>query len=367
MAPKRAQATKAERAPKKAKLSPEQEMLQRVVLAIHGAEQLPPSCRELLATAAEGSLNVVKDNRHASQDKVIGMIGEALTELRDAKDAAVSSEAEKLKAAEAQLAALQAAGESAEAALAQRTEAVKAAEEKVAHAQGTLLEASTALKSAEAAVEQAKQTQSAKEAESAAFDAAAKDHFAVLLDGTWSEEAQAQQQIECLGPFIAQLHLDESLRTALPAACVKSPSSRGSFDCLVLEQAQKAFADKAAQLRAAAAACAPAVNEVTAASEAARKALEDAQATAAALTTALGDAKGEQSQGAAASAAAAQEVKNFEAELKQVTRGHSIALSELELVQGPLADFEALRDRTAKVAEAAAETVAEIMPALAGA
>ena len=57
-------------------------------------------------------------------------------------------------------------------------------------------------------------------------------------------------------------------RSALPAACVKPIASRGSFDCLVLEQAQKAFTDKAAELRAAFAECTPAVAQAAAALEA---------------------------------------------------------------------------------------------------
>lgn len=365
---KRAAAAKAaDKAPKKAKLTPEEEQLERVVVAIQGAEQLTPTCRDLLVTAAQGSLSILKDSRHACQDKVIAMIGEALNEQRAAKDADVASEAEKVKAAEESLATLKAASEAAEAVQATKSEAVKAAEAQVSETQAAVAEASSALKATEAASQQSIQTQSTKEAESAAFDAAVKEHFAVLLNGTWEEEAQAQQQMETLGPFIAQLQLDESLRTALPAACVKMPSTRGSFDCLVLEQASKAFSDKAAELRAAAAACGPAAAEATAAVAAAQAALESAQATAASRTAALAEAMSEQSQSVDASKAAAQEVKSFEAELKRISKGHSLAMAELELVAGPLADFESLRDRTAKVAEAAAEVAAEAPVAEAGA
>jgi len=369
MAPKgtkRAQAKAVERTPKRARLSPEQEMLQRVVIAIQGAEQLPASCRDLLVAAAEGSLGIVKDSRHPCQDKVIAMIGEALTDMRDTRSAAIATEAEKVRAAEASMASLQAAAEAAEFFLTSKSEATKAAEDGVAQAKASLAEAVAACKAAEKASRAAEASQSAREQESTAFDAAVKEHFSVLVDGTWEQEAEAQRQMDILGPFIAQLQLDESLRTSLPAACVKKASVRGSFDCLVLQQAQKAFSDKAAELQAAAAA-APAAVEAAQAAEGAKQAVEAAKAEEASREAALEAARGEESEASAASKAAAKEVKAFATELKKIARGQSQAAAELELVTGPLADFEALRERTAKVAEDVAADVAEVAPAVAGA
>lgn len=370
MAPKgtkRAQAKAVERTPKRARLSPEQEMLQRVVIAIQGAEQLPASCRDLLVAAAEGSLGIVKDSRHPCQDKVIAMIGEALTDMRDTRSAAIADEAEKVRAAEASMASLQAAAEAAEFFLTSKSEATKAAEDGVAQAKASLAEAVAACKAAEKASRAAEASQSAREQESTAFDAAVKEHFSVLVDGTWEQDAEAQRQMDILGPFIAQLQLDESLRTSLPAACVKKASVRGSFDCLVLQQAQKAFSDKAAELQAAAAAAAPAAAEAAQAAEGAKQAVEAAKAEEASREAALEAARGEESEASAASKAAAKEVKAFATELKKIARGQSQAAAELELVTGPLADFEALRERTAKVAEDVAADVAEVAPAVAGA
>lgn len=370
MAPKgtkRTQAKAMEKTPKRARLSPEQEMLQRVVVAIQGAELLPPSCRDLLVTAAEGSLGIVKDSRHACQDKVIEMIAEALADMKSAKEAAVSAEAEKVQAAENSMASLQAAGEAAESTLASKLEATQAAEGRVAEAEEASASAAAACEAAEEASEQAKAAVSTKEQDSAAFDAAIKDHFSVLFDGTWEEESQAKQLMKTLGPFIARLQLDESLRTSLPAACVKKASTRGSFDCLVLQQAQKAFSDKSAELQAVAAGAAPAAAEAATAAEAAKQAVEAAQTEEASQKAALEAAKGEESEALAMSKAAAKEVKAFAAEQKKVVKGHSQALAELELVTGPLADFEALRERTSQVAEDVAETVAEVAPAVAGA
>lgn len=334
-------------------------MLQNVIVAIHGAEQVPVDCRELLVTVAKGSLNMVKEERHPSQDKVVAMIEEVLTDMRTTKSAAVAEEAEKVKAAEGTMATLRAACEAAANDLCAKCEAVKAAEEKVAQAEATAAEAASGKEAAEGAVQLAQQAQTSKESESKSFDAAVKENFAALLDGTWEQPEQAQQLVDALAPYTAQLQLDESLRSALPAACVKPIASRGSFDCLVLEQAQKAFADKAAALREAFAECAPALAQAAAALEAAQQALEAAQGTVAELKAALEEAKGEESRSAAATDATAQEMKTFEKEFKVLTKGHSLATAELELAQAPLADFAALRDRTAKIAEAAIEASAE--------
>lgn len=354
-----AQATEKKAVEKKARLSPEEESLQNVIVAIHGAEHVPLDCRELLVTVAKGSLNVVKEERHPSQDKVVAMIAEVLADMCTTKSAALAEEAEKVKAADGTLATLRAACEAAANDLCAKLEAVKAAEDKVASAEATAAEAASGKEAAEGAMQLAQEAQTSRESESKSFDAAVKENFAALLDGTWELPEQAQQHMETLVPYTAQLQLDESLRSALPAACVKPIASRGSFDCLVLEQAQKAFTDKAAELRAAFAECTPAVAQAAAALEAAQQTLEAAQGTVAELKAALEEAKGEESSSAAATDAKTKEMTTFEKEFKILSKGHNQAKAELQLAQAPLADFESLRDRTAKIVEAAAEATAE--------
>jgi len=77
---------------------------------------------------------------------------------------------------------------------------------------------------------------------------------------------------------------DDSSKSALPLTCVKPKSQRGSFDNMVIDELQKCFAKKAAELSQTLAEAAPRKAERDAAVEAAEthvKAAQDLQGTAA--------------------------------------------------------------------------------------
>jgi len=332
-------------------------MLHRVTAALQGAEQLPLGCREMLVAMASGGLGSAKDDRHPSQVRVVEMVGSALDEVRAARDADVASESEKVKAAEEKMAALQAAAAAADAELGAQAEKVGAAEAELSEAAAAAAAAKGVCDGTEAAQGSAKDLEATARAESEAFDAAIKEQYATLLAGTWEEETQAQGLIASLKPFTARLTLDESLRTALPTACLRRPEGRGGFDRLVLEEARKALALKAGELHAKLAGCGPAVAEAAVVAEAARAQLSRAAAAEEGLAAALQAARGEVARREAACKVAAQEVKSFTKELKQVARERAAAEAERNRLQAPLDAFTRLRDG-AEVADADAGAAA---------
>jgi len=96
------------------------------------------------------------------------------------------------------------------------------------------------------------------------------------LEGAFENHGKAELGLSWkqLEPFVKQLEIEISLLSALPSTCGKPKEQRGSFDMLVLQELDRAFTSKIAELSAAVEKDSPAVAELEAALNAAEKECE---------------------------------------------------------------------------------------------
>merc|ERR1740129_610836 len=161
-----------------------------------------------------------------------------------------------------------------------------------------------------------------------------------------------------------ELGLEASLLASLQNALVKAPASRGSFDTLVLEQAEGEIDKCKAALAGTLESGEPAKNERAAKVEAASAQLAEAAEAERSCKAALEAAKSEQKEAEAAQKAAAKAVKEFGPKMKEVAAGFEASKASLEdLKEGPLKAFAELLAYTAIAPTAEDEAPAEAAPA----
>merc|ERR1712157_9327 len=68
-----------------------------------------------------------------------------------------------------------------------------------------------------------------------------------IVEGDYAS-VDASAHYKSLEPFFGDLILDDSLKTALPITCLKPKADRGHFDIMVIDELQKCFSKKAAEL-----------------------------------------------------------------------------------------------------------------------
>jgi len=320
----------------------------------HPLSNLPEGVRGMLLASAPYSLAVPQDQRHEAQHGVVGMVDgmvqAVLAQLQENLASQVSTvemlEGEKVaemgKAEEAEVAAVEAGN-----VVKSCTEQLSEAEAMVATRQATASETELVAKSVQTELE-------ATRSLSAQFEEVLSGSFVSLKEGNF-EDGAAEGLVENVMAMVNQSNMEESLTATLPPCLAKR--ERGSFDMVVLGQAEEGLRAKAQSLVEAIAQLEEQFSAKTATTQAAGAELDAAKATQAEAAEELRSGQ-ESSQGALDKACEAKRaVADCEGKL-------AVAQARLEQKQGEADNFksyhkfmfELLRDATTSKPQAEAAT-----------
>jgi len=329
-------------------------MVAAVMDALDGAEGITVECRAMLKAACQMALGFPKEERHATQQSVVGMIGEVLGGSASRLEAAESALALRIAGLEAKKVELEAAAQLAE-------DSARAADEALELRGSEAESASIAASEADEICRQRAETQkegdkhvSVLEKEKVDLEKILEQHLAPVQLG--DESAEHAGALQVLGE---SLGLEEALLVSLPKACMKPKASRGSFDEMVLESLADVLRSNAVRLQEKIEAEGPGIRaRAEAVSEAA--CAKDAKAEVqqqcnTALQAALATKETCQSSLQEAKTA----VLFAEVEIEKASKERDIAQAAVrDFTDGPLSCFSELKHKvaateTAEVAEAA--------------
>jgi len=349
---KRSAAAAAKEESKKPRTDPK---LAPITSAISKVGHLPEPCKQLLIAILPPSLGSGSSpERHESQIAALDMIEETLQQEK-------SSIQERIAASEQKLAELNSLKTEKDGEQATADTALKELKDEEQKKEELLKEASEAKCSAEKAFAEAKdakteggKTFEANKQEKESLETALLNHYKTPMD------ADEGPHFAALQPFLCKLTLDESLQQALPSSCVKPKEQRGSFDIVVLEELQKAFATKIAELGSKLEAEAPLAEELDSKVRDAESDLETKKTNVQEHTGAFEAAQKNVQEATQAVMAASKAVSTAAANVQAEVRtcdALKFQLSEFE--SGPLATFTALKKPAAPLEKVeAAEEVA---------
>jgi hypothetical protein len=336
---------------KKAKVDPK---VASVKQTIESAD-LPEPCKAMLLAMLPHSLCVPKDLRSEPQSRAVEMI----REVYDAIELKLKSTAEKESAnvteIEASKNTLDASLTEAESRHSATTATVESCKAALAQCFGTTNELKLALATAEESERSGNAPGLAIEEEHRVLKCARDEHLKAFKEGSL-EIGSAKGHLDALLPLAAKL-TDESLMTALPSTCIKSPGDRSSFDNMVMDQLEASFTSKLTQLNADIEAEKPAkakrAADVAAAQQALKEA-EDAQQKASDATTAALSA---QKDTLAVFELAKKDVAAFKPQLRKAKEAADEAQAEVDLFHdNGLQHFTFLATQTTKVEEVISTT-----------
>lgn len=208
---------------------------------------LPEDCRNMLLAALPLSLCVASDVRRDFQDLAVTMIEEVLSKIAEKMEDALNCESEKVKNVEASKGELQQK-------LSAAAEALKEAQALTSHREVELQTSCLAFQGAQATLSKLEEEQrtgdeafQTAKVEKEAMEAAAAGDFEKLKTGEW-ENNEGKEMLQVLLPFLAKLSMDASLATASQNVLVKKPAQRGAFDSTVMDEVDKSFQAKIAEL-----------------------------------------------------------------------------------------------------------------------
>jgi len=344
MAPiKRPAATAAAGRGKSAKQDPAAVELNAIRAELSEAEAYPQRVREMLAAGLDASLCARRDVRHSFQEQVVGMVGEVLASLREARQRSRDAFAERITASDAERARREGRVEAARAGVEATTGAVEAAKAALSEASGGVAEAKAAAAAAKAAQRLGDASLLAAFSKKSQLEALRDGDYAALKRGDAPNPAKvAKAMAKVCWHFGMEAQLLDSAQLALS----KPASERGGFDSMVLEQLEGELGARLAAFDAElesgeggraerASAVEAEERELAAATErllAGKAGLQAAQAS-------RGEAEDELKAAEAAMRDLAPELRQLEADLAQADH-------RLQATDAVLGSFARLRDRT---------------------
>lgn len=310
--------------------------------AVLDSEALPMNVRKMLCSDLSSSLGVPKDQRHPYQDRVVGMIGEALS----AVEAAAKKQAEEADAMLAECDAEKGRLETMQgekmAALHAQMEAEKATKLALEAAVEAHRAAKAALGEAETEQKEGDEQYVVSAGEKSTLDAAMQDSFLKLKEGG-VEETEAKEKMALLAKLGGQYEFGGSMMTSLPSALNKAPGQRGDFDNMVLKAFEDEFQTRIAKVDEVLAAGAPAKEERAEKVVAATTALTEAAEAEAAAKAEVESAIAATTELEGAYQEATKSVKEFMKDMKTKVAQAAAAKKALHsLEKGALAAFKEL-------------------------
>mmetsp|Transcript_57321 Transcript_57321/g.124026 ORF Transcript_57321/g.124026 Transcript_57321/m.124026 type:complete len:435 (-) Transcript_57321:295-1599(-) len=308
-----------------------------VEAALIGCGKVPASVQHMLAGSAASCLGIMKQDRHNYQNDVVRMIGEVLQSVADDKQSAVAAAQSKMNEAESNKAALSAT------VVQEETELAKLQEINSNCKQG-LTDANVALQEANSALKAAEEKRVAGNQNFLVVERRLEKLKALRLAATQGEAVDAAtiKEIQSLGK---SLKFEPAMLSVLPKILAKSPSDRGSFDNLAVDELMKALSQNIEQDEREIAGGADdraardqEVSQAQAIVEAAKAKKEQCSEARSKATADVEKGKEALAAGKSAVKAYAREIKEAESELAAATADCS------EFVDGPLAAFLELKE-----------------------
>jgi len=224
-------------ATKRAKVDP---MVVGVMEAIEKANGLNDSCKAMLQAACPLALALPPNKRHNLHRDVVDMIGDTLETSMKKLETSVG-------VADVQVTDLEMNQSGLTNVLRIEEEKLKVATETVQKMEQEVMASVSASKSAEDSLSQRLQEQmdcdqraKVLAAEKVSLESAVEHHLKPIQQEE-IQGAEAQKHAQALHLLAESLALDEALLVSVPQACVKSKTSRGAFDVMVLDALGEAF------------------------------------------------------------------------------------------------------------------------------
>lgn len=218
-------------------------MVGAVLEAIDLTQDLPDSCKSMLAAMVPEAFTVPAEERHSYQTMFVDIVGECVRKTEENMKAAISKEQENAITLSSKREGLVRNIEDSEKIYCDKKAEMEQKKANLAELFRTVLESRIALFAAQQALETATAPVSELKKEVEACHSAVQD-LVTLRDEV--ETSAAEVIVSKLTALAAHLGIEETLATSLPAACTKKPSDRGAFDVMVLEQFEKEVTGKAA-------------------------------------------------------------------------------------------------------------------------
>lgn len=333
----------------------------------HHLTGLPEQCSKMLLAMLPQSLCVPVDERQEYQHLGVEMIHKTVTNLKESLQTALDAESQKVVEAEEKKAALDKGVTSSD-------EALAVAQAATAERQSELTSASEAVVAAQAKVTKTEEDQRTGDAalvsaksDKEILEAAFAGDFKTLKDGAY-EDGQANQHFKSLKSLFGKLSMEESLKNAGPGALMKKPGERGGFDNTVVEEFEKSFQTKIAELEAILSSGQPDSDARAAAVSSAKQEHEEAETKQKEASASLLAAKEAQKESVAALKAAKAAVTAYKPEYKAATELRDEKKAELDtFVELTISTFMELKDKVSakRQREIAAQAEAEAAAAAA--
>eukprot|EP00933_Yihiella_yeosuensis_P066773 TRINITY_DN7122_c0_g1_i1.p1 TRINITY_DN7122_c0_g1~~TRINITY_DN7122_c0_g1_i1.p1 ORF type:complete len:451 (+),score=192.96 TRINITY_DN7122_c0_g1_i1:64-1416(+) len=327
---------------------------------------IPEASRTMLIAGLPHSLCVASDERQEHQDFMVTMLEEVVAKVLEGLQAALDAENEKVSGVEASKDELDKKAKSTEAALDDATKACSDCEAELTSSSESAVAAKAELATRQEEQQLGDANLVTAKLEKETLESAYKGCFDKLKVGSWEEIEEAKALIQELLPFMKAVAMDESLKSATESTLMKKPENRGSFDSTVIDELDKCFQSKVAELEGVLAAGRPEIEARATAVVNASAALEAAEAAQRQASEKLLAAKATQKDTAAELKTAKAAVVDYQPEYQKATEIRDQEQQKLQLfVEVNMGTFEQLKSRISarkqreiKAAEAAAAAAA---------
>jgi hypothetical protein len=287
-----------------------------VLEAIDLSQNMPQSCKNMLAAMVPEAFTVPADERHSYQTMFVDIVGECLRKTEGNMKSAISKEQENASALFSKRETLVKSIEGAEKIHCDKKTVMERQKSTLAELFRTVLENRVALSKAQQDLEVAAAPVAELNKEVEACHSAVQD--LVTLRGEVETEA-AEAILSKLTALSTHLGIEETLAVSLPTACTKKPSDRGPFDVMVLEQFEKEVTGKAAGFTTQIKSLEGNVKALEVQVEAAKTKLEETTSAHHSASSLLTQAMDEEKSTLAAHSACQAELAAFEPQFKAAT------------------------------------------------
>eukprot|EP00933_Yihiella_yeosuensis_P066775 TRINITY_DN7122_c0_g1_i3.p1 TRINITY_DN7122_c0_g1~~TRINITY_DN7122_c0_g1_i3.p1 ORF type:complete len:465 (+),score=199.49 TRINITY_DN7122_c0_g1_i3:64-1458(+) len=209
---------------------------------------IPEETRTMLIAGLPHSLCVASDERQEHQDIIVTMLEEVVAKVLEGLQAALDAENEKVSVVEASKAGLEEKVKSIEAALEDANKACSDCEAELNSSSEATVTAKAELANRQEEQQLGDANLVTAKSERETLESAFKGCFDKLKVGGWEEIEEAKTLFQELLPFMKTIAMDESLKTATESTLMKKPESRGSFDSTCIDELDKCFQVKIAEL-----------------------------------------------------------------------------------------------------------------------
>lgn len=202
--------------------------------AVHGAESLPEGVRKIIGGRLAFVFGTYKEERHAFQNSVAALVGQALKTEEDSRAGAINEANQKKAAQEAEGATLKAAADQADAASEAAAGAAGDAKAALNNGSAALRDAKAALHNAETAVKTNETDASSTAAKKEKLEALIKEFFTPVKEGTLAKglSKSAAWVGKNLGKEFAST-LEKEFLTCVTRTFSKPSTAWGTFDHII--------------------------------------------------------------------------------------------------------------------------------------